>query len=73
MTGALGGDPQVALAGELDRGGDVLRRLGKGNRGRPLIDGEVPRSPRFVKALLPGEHELAGAAPGPDGWADGRS
>ena len=46
MAGALGGDAQAPLAGEVDDGDDVGDGLGLGDGGRALVDGEVPRLPR---------------------------
>jgi hypothetical protein len=45
---------------EADDGLDVGRGFGKGDRGRVLVGGQVPRRPRVVPAHLVRDDELAG-------------
>ena len=59
MAGALGGDAQAALAGEVDDGDDVGDGLGLGDGGRALVDGEVPRLPRLVPTGVAGHCDRA--------------
>jgi hypothetical protein len=54
VAGALGGDAQAALAGEVDDGDDVGHGLGLGDGGRTLVDGEVPGLPRLVPTGVAG-------------------
>ncbi len=55
MAGALRRDPQTDAAGGPDHGGDVVGVAGQGDRGGPLVDGDVPRHPRLVVPGVAGE------------------
>jgi hypothetical protein len=57
---ALRGDPQAVLAGEAHDGDDVLDGLRHRDRGRPLVDRQVPRLAGDVPALVAGQDERAG-------------
>ena len=46
------------LAGEQNGASDVPRRLGEHDRGGPLVDGEVPRPPRFIKVRVRGGDDV---------------
>jgi hypothetical protein len=59
---ALGRHAQTLLAGEVHDGGDVGVRQRERHRGRPLIDGEVPRAPRLVPAVVVRPVDLAAEA-----------
>jgi hypothetical protein len=52
VAGALRGNGEALLAGEVDDGLDVGDGLGLRDRDRPLVDGEVPRLPGGVPAVV---------------------
>ena len=51
-------DPEAVRPGEVHDGDDIVGRLRQDNRGRPLVDGAVPRLPCFVPCLVVGADEL---------------
>ena len=59
VAGALGGDAQAALAGELDDGDDVVGGRGDGDRGGALVDGEVPGLAGLVPVGVAGGADAA--------------
>ena len=64
VTGALDGDPEADGARVVDGRDDVVDGLGEGDRGGPLIDGEVPGAARLVVAGVPGKAEDVGGGCG---------
>ena len=64
VAGALHGDPEADGARVVDGRDDVVDGLGEGDRGGPLVDGEVPGAARLVVAGVPGEAEDVGGGCG---------
>jgi hypothetical protein len=54
VAGALRGDAQAALAGEVDDGHHVGDGGGRRDQRGPLVDREVPRATRLVVGVVPG-------------------
>jgi hypothetical protein len=66
MAGSLWGDPKAVFTRELDDLDDVLDGLDQRDRGRPLINREVPRPTSVVPLGVAWKHEAAGE-PAPQG------
>ncbi len=60
MTGSLRGDPKAMRARELDDLYDIVSGLDQSDRGRPLIDGEIPGLASLVPLRIARKHEPAG-------------
>ena len=62
VAGALHRDPEADGARMVDGRDDVVDGRGEGDRGGPLVDGEVPGAARLVVAGVPGKQRTSGEA-----------
>jgi hypothetical protein len=60
MAGSLWGDPKAVFTRELDDLHDVLDGLDQCDRGRPLLNREVPRPTSVVPLGVTWKHEATG-------------
>ena len=60
VAGALRGDPQAGLRGDADHRADLGGGAGYGDRGRALVDGDVPGQSRGVVPGVAGQVDATG-------------